>query len=188
MQKCILSLNKTFVLCLLFISCYCSSSAQESKQSPFINSVWMDGGMWFRSPHRINAITTINEFGAINFGLRKNWLVTLNADAHAEVDNFFMQNGKAILSCGILGGKIKHYRYFSFAGSAGVARVKKIYFDDLIETTEVKEKSGVGIPVQLKGYFTPWKWLGIGATFNSNINQVDNYNALMFSVAIGKIK
>ena len=129
------------------------------------NLFWYDvgGGLWLDQ----NEYTQCHSF---SYQFHKNYFVSLQYLIHRE---------DRIYELSVLFGFRTFARFGSASLSAGMGSFKGHYAN--------KDFFTIGFPINVKVFFTPLKFIGIGLSLYGNINPKRSYSGLSINLQIGKL-
>ena len=143
--------------------------------------------------------STITNFGDNNYlgagvSFRKGYYGTFAIVQHSYIYDPSQFFPSFIGDIHLTGGKIWHRKFLTYGGGLGVSyivtirdtRESALGFGNVVP--EYKPKQGIGLPLEGRLYFTPFRWFGIGILPYANINSVKSYAGTMYGIIIGNIK
>lgn len=183
---------KYFVLFILIVIGD-NSSAQYKNNRPktFVTGYWLE-----ITGNTASSISRNSDNDLFNVGVsfRKGWFVNVGIASHnwyeSPGDIFFSSIGDFHL----MGGKIWNRKFLTYSIGAGASVIVSqidtggIAVVGPINIPEYSRRNTVGLPLEGRLYFTPFRWFGIGILPYANINSVKSYAGTMYGIIIGNIK
>ncbi len=122
--------------------------------------------------------------------LKNNWILTGNVQVEMDARKTYAQPGVVELSTyNLLIGKLHHFGNSLFTTSIGLGVVHRNSFDTNSAGATLNEvdENTIGLPINVQGFYLPFKWGGIGLNGYVNLNTLQTIAGVNFSIAIGNM-
>lgn len=127
----------------------------------------------------------------LNFRAKNNWHINLDYDGYVNDEVYPLQINSYLLGdVSLRLGKQYRKGIWLYGATIGpsyffknrVTNVRNFVIADFAFS------STIGLSPKISIVATPTKWLGLGVSYNYNLNSIENTNLLWFSVYLGKMR
>lgn len=127
----------------------------------------------------------------LNFRTKNNWLINLDYDGYVNDEIYPIKINTYLL--GDISLRLgKQYRRGIWLYGAGIG--PSYFFKNRVTNVrniviaDFDYSSTIGISPKVSIIATPTRWLGLGISYNYNLNAIENTNLLWFSIYLGKMR